>query len=294
MRKLILPLLLASAAASPALAQPESDSSGQRAERSERSERGEARAQRSERSERSERADRPERAQVGGATVDREPRPQWGAAPERGGANAQPVAAAPAQLQQRREAVRQREARAAASGEFGERRDGTSGERAERRQEGRERIGDQRQWRGGTGDLRQSSRNLPRVMENRIPVVSNTPREGTQPPQRIGERRHSTQRWNTAWRHDRRYDWYNWRQRNRSLFRVGIYYDPFGWGYRPYQIGWRLWPSYYSSRYWIYDPWQYRLPYAPPGYRWIRYWDDAVLVDTWTGEVVDVIYNFFW
>jgi len=28
--------------------------------------------------------------------------------------------------------------------------------------------------------------------------------------------------------------------------------------------------------------------------RWIRYYDDALLVDTWNGEVVDVIYNFFW
>ena len=49
-----------------------------------------------------------------------------------------------------------------------------------------------------------------------------------------------------------------------------------------------------QQQYWINDPWQYRLPYAPPGYRWIRYWDDAMLVDTWTGEVVDVIHNFFW
>ena len=29
------------------------------------------------------------------------------------------------------------------------------------------------------------------------------------------------------------------------------------------------------------------LPYAPPGYRWIRYYDDALLVDTWDGTVVD-------
>jgi hypothetical protein len=34
--------------------------------------------------------------------------------------------------------------------------------------------------------------------------------------------------------------------------------------------------------------------YAPRGFRWIRYWDDAVLVDTWTGEVIDVLHNFFW
>jgi Ni/Co efflux regulator RcnB len=55
-----------------------------------------------------------------------------------------------------------------------------------------------------------------------------------------------------------------------------------------------MWPSYYRSSYWLNDPWRYRLPYAPPGYRWIRYYDDALLVDTWDGTVVDVIYGFFW
>ncbi|WP_409574764.1 RcnB family protein [Sphingopyxis sp. PET50] len=30
------------------------------------------------------------------------------------------------------------------------------------------------------------------------------------------------------------------------------------------------------------------------GYRWVRYYNDALLVDTYSGEVVDVIYDFFW
>lgn len=107
-------------------------------------------------------------------------------------------------------------------------------------------------------------------------------------------RRDAAAQWNRDWRSDNRYDWRRWRDDHRSRFHIGIYYDPFGWGYRPYQIGWRLWPSYYSSRYWIEDPWYYRLPYAPPGYVWVRYWDDALLVDTWSGEVVDVIHDFFW
>jgi hypothetical protein len=150
--------------------------------------------------------------------------------------------------------------------------------------------------RGGDGDLRQSDRPVPNVMRTRNPlIVSNTPREGTQPPVRSDAfRRNNNVQWSTNWRHNDRYDWRRWRDRHRSWFHVGVYYDPFGWSYRPYQIGWRLWPSYYSSRYWIDDPWYYRLPYAPPGYVWVRYWDDALLVDRWNGEVVDVIQNFFW
>lgn len=144
--------------------------------------------------------------------------------------------------------------------------------------------------------LRQSNRPLPNVMRNPHPlVVSETPRPGTQPPLRSDVHRSTpTVQWNTAWRNNSRYDWQNHRHHHRSLFHLGFYFDPFGWNYYPYQIGWRMWPSYYSSRYWINDPWYYRLPYAPAGYRWIRYWNDALLVDTWTGEVVDVIPSFFW
>jgi len=123
---------------------------------------------------------------------------------------------------------------------------------------------------------------------------SRTEQQAFQNRRRTDYRNGNYTRWTNNWHNDRRYDWNSYRNHHRSAFRIGIYYDPFGWNYRPYQIGWRLWPSYYSSRYWIDDPWQYRLPYAPPGYRWVRYWDDAVLVDTWTGQVVDVIYNFFW
>lgn len=146
------------------------------------------------------------------------------------------------------------------------------------------------------GDLRQSTRPVPNVMRTRNPlVVSDRPREGTQPALRTDGRRWAgTSNWNHNWRNDHRYNWRDYRDRHRSRFHLGIYYDPFGWAYRPYQIGWRLWPGYYGSRYWINDPAFYSLPYAPPGTRWIRYWDDALLVDTFTGEVIDVIHNFFW
>lgn len=99
----------------------------------------------------------------------------------------------------------------------------------------------------------------------------------------------------TGWRNDRRYDWQNWRYRNRSLFNLSRYYSPYrNWGYNRFSIGFFLPSLFYSQRYWIGDPWQYRLPHAPPGTQWVRYYNDVLLVDTWTGEVVDVIYDFFW
>jgi hypothetical protein len=139
------------------------------------------------------------------------------------------------------------------------------------------------------------SRPVPRAFDSerrisRTPVFTEPPRPSTAAAAQATPRH----RWSSSWRHDRRYDWRDWRHRNRSLFRLGFYYDPFGWDYRRYSIGWRLWPSYYRSSFWLNDPWQYRLPPAYGPYRWIRYHGDALLVNIYTGEVVDVVYDFFW
>lgn len=106
--------------------------------------------------------------------------------------------------------------------------------------------------------------------------------------------RRADRRWDRQWRNDRRYDWYSYRNRYRDVYRVGRYYDPFGYGYRRFSIGIRIGQPFYAQRYWINDPWHYRLPDAGPGFRWVRYYNDVLLVDTWSGEVVDVIYDFFW
>lgn len=100
--------------------------------------------------------------------------------------------------------------------------------------------------------------------------------------------------WTRDWRNDHRYDWRRHRDRNRITFHLGTYYDPYRYGYRRFSIGYNLWPSYYGSNYWLNDPWMYRLPPVYGPYRWVRYYDDALLVNIYTGQVVDVIYSFFW
>lgn len=102
-------------------------------------------------------------------------------------------------------------------------------------------------------------------------------------------------RWDNRWRDNRRYDWYSYRRSYPSTFRIGVYYSPYrNYSYRRLSAGFFLDSLFFSNRYWINDPWQYRLPDVYGPYRWIRYYDDALLVDTYTGEVVDVIYSFFW
>jgi hypothetical protein len=36
------------------------------------------------------------------------------------------------------------------------------------------------------------------------------------------------------------------------------------------------------------------LPPAYGRFRWVRYFGDVLLVDIYTGEVVDVVHDFFW
>lgn len=122
-------------------------------------------------------------------------------------------------------------------------------------------------------------------------------RDGRRVDQRTDHRwGQNHRRWdNRAWRNDHRYDWYRHRAANRSLFSLGRYYAPYrGYGYSRISIGFHLGSPFYSNRYWINDPWRYRLPDVYGPYRWVRYYDDALLVDLYSGEVVDVIHNFFW
>lgn len=100
--------------------------------------------------------------------------------------------------------------------------------------------------------------------------------------------------WSRNWQQNHRYDWRSYRDQHRSIFRIGFYYDPYGYQYRRWQVGWTMWPSYYQQSNWLDDPWMYRLPPVYGPYRWVRYWDDALLVNTYTGQVVDVLYDFFW
>lgn len=98
-----------------------------------------------------------------------------------------------------------------------------------------------------------------------------------------------------AWRHNDRYDWRSYRDSHRSVYRIGRYYAPYyGYSYRRIGIGFTLGSLFYGNRYWIDDPWYYRLPEVYGPYRWVRYYDDVLLVNIYTGEVVDVIYDFFW
>ena len=102
-------------------------------------------------------------------------------------------------------------------------------------------------------------------------------------------------RWNNDWRRDYRYDWRNHRTRYASVYRLPRYYAPYaGRGYHRFNVGFTLRNGYFHNRYWISDPWRYRLPAVYGPYRWVRYYGDVLLIDTRYGRVVDVIHDFFY
>jgi nickel/cobalt transporter regulator len=289
MRKILITLLMASAAATPALAAgPRHDSDRQQTREDRQQAREESRAERQAPVQRVDRQSEP-RAQ----SNQRAERPQFNQQAERPqlqqrADRPQQAYQAPARIERNLDAVRADNARREA---LNAARDQRVQGRTQVVQQLRDERGQTRDQRIDARELRQASR--PQAVRNHPPVVSRVPRPGTQPPLQT-EGRHTPQvQWNTNWRSNHHYDWQNRRHHNRSLFHLGFYYDPYGWGYQPFSIGWRMWPSYYGRNYWI-DPAMYGLPYAPPGYAWVRYWNDAMLVDTWSGQVVDMIPNFFW
>lgn len=94
---------------------------------------------------------------------------------------------------------------------------------------------------------------------------------------------------NRAWG---RGDWRGYRDTNRGLYARGNWRAPFR--YNSFRNGGRIAPAYYGSRYYIADPWRYRLPNAGWNQRWVRHYNDVLLVDTRRGIVIDVIRNFYW
>ncbi|OWK31809.1 RcnB family protein [Sphingomonas mucosissima] len=94
---------------------------------------------------------------------------------------------------------------------------------------------------------------------------------------------------------DRRWgrnDWQSYRSQNRALYSRGNWRAPFR--YNNWQPGVRIAPVYYGQRYWINDPWRYRLPPARANARWVRHYNDVILVDYRRGVVLDVMRNFYW
>jgi Ni/Co efflux regulator RcnB len=89
-----------------------------------------------------------------------------------------------------------------------------------------------------------------------------------------------------------REDWQDYRQRHRDVFRVSRFDAPFR--YRAFNNGQYARNSYYAPRYYVNNYDRYRLAAPGRNLRYVRHYNDVLLVNVRTGNVVRVYRNFFW
>ena len=93
-------------------------------------------------------------------------------------------------------------------------------------------------------------------------------------------------------RFDRQYYGHNYRSQQR--YRGYAYRPPSGFYIRSWSYGDLLPRSWWGPQYRLNDWWSYGLPIPPIGYEYVRVGDDVLLVDMFSGRVVQVIYDVFW
>jgi Ni/Co efflux regulator RcnB len=95
------------------------------------------------------------------------------------------------------------------------------------------------------------------------------------------------------WHKPRPSQWY-WRGKWIGRIRGPVYHYPTGYAYRYWGVGDRL-PALFLAAQFFYDnvaPLGLEVP--PPGYRWVRYGPDLLLVNLHTGSVEQVAYGVFY
>lgn len=82
--------------------------------------------------------------------------------------------------------------------------------------------------------------------------------------------------------------------RSHHRYHVRPYRRPPHFYVRAWSFGEFLPPAWYGPEYLIEDWWIYGLPAPPYGYDWVRVGQDALLVDDYSGRIVQVVRYLFW
>jgi Ni/Co efflux regulator RcnB len=77
-------------------------------------------------------------------------------------------------------------------------------------------------------------------------------------------------------------------------FHADVYVRPHGWYEHRWTYGEMLPAYFWTQNYWLSDYNNYGLGDPPPGFVWVRYGNDALLVDQNSGEVLQVEYDVFY
>jgi Nickel/cobalt transporter regulator len=87
---------------------------------------------------------------------------------------------------------------------------------------------------------------------------------------------------------------FSYRGRNIERVHIHPFVYPQGYGYQRWAIGARLPPIFFSPDYYYADWASLGMDPPPPGYQWVRYGPDLLLVELDDGQVVDVVYDVFY
>lgn len=87
-------------------------------------------------------------------------------------------------------------------------------------------------------------------------------------------------------------DWHGWRDRHPDYYRSGNWNAPFR--YRSFGVGMVMPRDYWAPRYFVNNWDYYRLPRPAYGfYRYVRHYNDILLIDVRNGRVMRVYRGFY-
>lgn len=87
---------------------------------------------------------------------------------------------------------------------------------------------------------------------------------------------------------------FNYRGRSFNRVHIAPFAYPQGWAYRRWAVGAILPPLFLAPAYYYSDWATMGLTPPPPGFQWLRYGSDLLLVNVTTGQVVDTVYDVFY
>lgn len=126
----------------------------------------------------------------------------------------------------------------------------------------------------------------PPQKQQHAPAAKTAPRPAARPmrPTRPAANRPQTPRGNQAF------------HRGQTITRVHgpAFVYPHSWHYRRWGIGGILPRLFLAEAYWYTDWGALGLQAPPPGYEWVRFGPDLILVNLTTGAIEDVIYGVFY
>ena len=81
---------------------------------------------------------------------------------------------------------------------------------------------------------------------------------------------------------------------SQNRYHAGFYAPPSGYYARAWGFGDFLPRPWFVRTYWLEDFLGFGLPYPPPGFMWVRVGGDALMIDRYSGRIVQVDRGIFW